>query len=312
MLDSLAFGGRPTLRFTKQHLIEDLRDLKSGLLDLKSFFCSRRPYANYVTTIVRNAKGDITQKIYSHNLRTTVGNQNQRIQMFGNVSANSTFSGNFGASTACTATTLTVGSATFPTTGGGNPLGGLQGQIVFATSSASLMVYGVILSNTTTVLTVDQWYNMTSTSGAVGTTPVNVSTYVISPNAAPAVWMGVTTDATTAAITDVLSTAAGLFTTGIATGSATEQTANGLQRAFVQPSFSSNGTFNYATFVNTFTYTTTGAVTIPKAILCNSKAGVGSLLFLDTLLSAPATVNASGDSCQNTWQISLSPGGAGA
>lgn len=94
------------------------------------------------------------------------------------------------AATGVTATSLTNSGATFPTAGQG-----LAGSIVVAWVSTTVMVYGVIVSNTGTALTIDQWYNATSTSGAAGTTPGTTVPYIIIPGQNPAAWMAVTTNA---------------------------------------------------------------------------------------------------------------------
>jgi hypothetical protein len=77
-----------------------------------------------------------------------------------------------GTATAATATTLTSSGFTS---------GAYVGQIVLAGSTAANFVYGVIVSNTTTVLTVDRWYNPASIGGAVGTTPAATAPFIILP-----------------------------------------------------------------------------------------------------------------------------------
>jgi hypothetical protein len=50
-------------------------------------------------------------------------------------------------------------------------------------------VYGVVITNSTTVLTVDLWHNAATPGGAAGTTPSNGATYLITPGQAPAWYM---------------------------------------------------------------------------------------------------------------------------
>jgi hypothetical protein len=318
MLDTLATidpavnatGLRPAPKrmrtFTKANIAEDLRLVLAGTMDLRSALQGYRKFSgNSVEVIVRDKNGRIKSMSRQHNLRTTQGRDNlQRLQMFGDITANATsYTGVSGAATTVTATSLTAGgSPAFPTSGGGG-VGGLQGHIVVCMAAGVPGVYGVIMSNTSSVLTIDQWYSATSAVGAAGSTPGNTSEYFILPWAGMALWIGLSTDTTTPAAADVLRTSGGLFGNGtVSGGSATEQTANQLGRAFVQPTFPGAGQVQLQ---NTWSYTGSSSVTIAKVVLCNSLAAAGSLLFLDTLLNATATVTTSGDQIQVTWTINL-------
>jgi hypothetical protein len=295
MIDIITAGRGHALRSGFAHLREDLALLLAGILDPRSFASGYQRHQNTVETVVRDKDGRLKQVVRSHNLRTTMGrDQWQRLTMFGDVTAAATgYTGVSGTATsAATATTLTNTAAAFPTAGGVN--GGLQGHIVVCPAAG---VYGVILSNTATVLTVDQWTSLTSATGAAGTSPASGAVYSVLPWAGPALWMGLSTSSAAAAVGDVLRTADGLFADGTTSGTATEQNANGLARAFP-----SAGNISLS---KTWTYSGSTLVTIYKAVLCNSLAAAGSLLVLETLLSASATVSASGDTIQNTWTISL-------
>lgn len=281
-------------------LKDDVSNLVTGVLDWRGFVSGYCKVRNPVEVVVRDKDGHVKQIRRSHNLRVTMGRDNyQRLGLAGNISANATFATVKGAATAVSATSLTNSGAAFPTSGGPGA-GGLAGQIVVATGTNTC--YGVILSNTATVLTIDQWYDPTSTSGAASASPAATTPYIILSGAGSANWIGLSTATAAAAAGDVLRTADGLFGDGTTAGAATEQTTNGLSRSFVQPTFPSAGNIQLQ-----FTWTYTGAVsvTIGKAVLCNSKAAAGSLLFLETLLSATATVSASGDTLQLTWTVSL-------
>lgn len=123
-----------------------------------------------------------------------------------------------GNATATSATTLTNSGAAFPTAGQG-----LAGQWVVAfrnTSGTGSTVMGKIQSNTATVLTVDQWWDPTSTTGAAGTTPNATGGYCIVPGQAPAEMLCITADATAPTSADT-SLAAELTTNGFARGVAT-------------------------------------------------------------------------------------------
>ncbi len=238
----------------------------------------------------------------SFNLRVTMGrDQWQRGLMFGNITANaSSYTGATGAATATTATSLTNSGAAFPTTGGPNT--GLQGQVVVAMAAGVTGVFGVICSNTATALTIDQWTNPASATGAAGSTPGATTEYLVLPWNSFALWVGLSTNSSAAAAGDVLRTADGLFSDGTTGNTATEQNANGLVRTFIQPTFPGAGQIQLQ---NTWTYTSSSSVTIAKGVLCNTKPVANSLLILETLTSATATVTANGDTIQLTWTINL-------
>jgi hypothetical protein len=246
----------------------------------------------------------------SKNLRVTMGrDQLQRVLMMGDVGSGTGLSGAVGTLTGSSATTATDSGAAFTTaaTSAGNT--GLQGHIVVVGPNASgtgSQVFGVIMSNTATVLTVDQWYAIPVT-GAAGATPNSTGKYTILPGAVWAAWVGLSTNSAAAAAGDVLRTSDGLFGDGTTNGAATEQTANGLARAYLGQGGSTAPTFGSGTYVlaHTWTYTGASSVTLAKVVMCNSLAAAGSLLFLETLLSATGTVNANGDTITVTWTVTL-------
>lgn len=151
-------------------------------------------------------------------------------------------------------------------------------------------VYGVVVSNTTTALTVDRWYNPATPTGVAGSTPASSTQCVIIPGNASCWWMGIST-ATTTALTDIVLTG--------------EQSTNGLGRApaTFAHTYSNSSANNSFTLTNTFTYTGTGALTL-GAIGIFDAASTGIPLFT-TPLSATATVTASGDSVTCTDTITM-------
>jgi hypothetical protein len=342
MHDKLPELGCDGLRLrTRAHLAEDIRYLLAGKLDRRSFISGYTKVKNPVEVKVfdgpklakmgctliperivdslgnverahwryNNSRIDLTndprwkpalrQVVRTHNLRTTQGRDNfQRLQISGNITANASgYTGVTGTATATTSTSLTNSGAAFPTSGG--PNSGLQGQIVVC---PVVGCYGVIMSNTATALTVSQWTSMSSATGAAGSTPASTAVYAIMPNAGTAQWIGLSTNSSAAAAGDVPRTADGLWGDGTTSGAATEQTGSGLARVFVQANL---GTADEIVYTNLFTYTGSSSVTIAKAILFNSVAAAGNLGFLETLLSATATVTSNGDAISITWTLSL-------
>jgi len=151
--------------------------------------------------------------------------------------------------------------------------------------------YGVIISHTGTVLTIDRWYDPTAPGGAAGSTPGATTVYVILPSAAPAWYMALTANATGPANGDT--TLTGEITTG----------GGGLIRALCTVAHTAGAT----TYTLTKVYTANGSdslpVTIAKVGIFNSITS-GQMLF-ETLLSATATLSASGDQLTVTDTVTM-------
>lgn len=96
------------------------------------------------------------------------------------------------AATAITGTSISLTGATGPTASSGGPphnTGSLIGMAIVMGQA-----YGVILQHTVgppMVLTIDQWYNPASASGAVATSPTTAN-WVIVPGNVAAAWIGLT------------------------------------------------------------------------------------------------------------------------
>lgn len=207
--------------------------------------------------------------------------------------------------TAVTATTLTGTGTPFTASSGGPPaLGGLVGHVVVAGTTAANFAYGTILSNTTSVLTIDQWHNFT-TPETVATTPAGTAPYVVVPGGFPAFYMGISV------ATRVFTAADAVLTNDGTTVSELWFTGGGLRRRLASWAHT-NGTATY-TLSNTFT--ANGSDTLPQTI---AKIGVfqhyvnatvttsnSGILLFQTLLSATATLSASGDNVQITDTITL-------
>src|SRR6266571_3398687 len=317
--------------FTPQNWTEDGSLYRLGVLDGKSFWSGYQKHFDPVELrvtrlvhpdkignihpdlIVKNSDGTPLRDLEwdgwyrktvairrQHNLRLNVGrDQLQRVQNFSDVgsgSLNGLLSTAAGA--APTATTFTDTGAAFPTAASGAGNTGLQSHFVFVNATTwTSSTFGVIVSNTATVLTIDQWYAIPVT-GSAGTTPGATRPYFISQYPAPLQWIALSTSVSAAAATDVTRTADGLWGDGTGGGGATETTANGLARAFQQVTFPGAA---QAQAVHTWTYTSSSSVVLAKVIWFNALATAGNIPFLETLLNATATVSANGDSVQLTW-----------
>ena len=240
-------------------------------------------------TEIRPRKGKARRGVFRHNLTTdtATGYTNRRdwqAKAFGDFGT-SAFATNAAAATSVTATTLTNTGATFPTAGQG-----LAGKLIAVGANSAgtgSVVFGVIVSNTATVITVDQWYNPTSSTGAAGTTPNGTGQYVILPGQGPAAWLAVTSDATAAAATDTVLTS--------------EATTNGFARGIA--------TYAHTAAASTYTlvklWTATGSLTVNKEAVFGAAnpTGGGVMPFESAEPTPPALI--SGDTLQNTVTVTI-------
>jgi hypothetical protein len=182
-----------------------------------------------------------------------------------------------GTATATTATTLTSSGFT-----GSNAY---AGQIVTAGS-----VYGVILSNTTTVLTVDRWYAPATPGGSAGTTPGNVA-FTVVPGQAPVGYLALSANASAAVASNT--TLPGEITTA------------GLIRKIATYAHTAGTT----TYTEAATWTAQAAdvpVTVAKMGGFASVVSVTGALIYETLLSATATLSAVSDQITVTQTVTIS------
>jgi hypothetical protein len=233
--------------------------------------------SNQVHAVVLHADGTFEDLGVSPNLITTANNggRDQAAAMLGGKLG-------FGVSgtiaTASSATTLTATSTPFSTDA-------YIGQIVVAEESTNAPVHATIISNTTSVLTVDAWRNG---DDSAGTTPGSTANYHIVAGNAAARYIALTENAGAANAADTALT--GELTTG------------GMGRAL--------GTYAHTLGAATFTLAKTFSVSgtfpaIHKAGLFQVSTASSSLLSFETVLNADANV-VSGDSLALTWTITLS------
>jgi hypothetical protein len=159
------------------------------------------------------------------------------------------------------------------------------GCIVVAEESTNSPVHATIISNTTSVLTVDAWRNG---DDSAGTTPGATANYHILAGNAPARYIALTENASAASASSTALT--GEITTG------------GCGRAL--------GTYAHtlgaATFALSKTFSVSGTFpAIHRAGLFQVSTASSSLLSFETVLNADANV-ISGDSLAVTWTITLS------
>ncbi len=224
---------------------------------------------NYVHAFITHPDGTITDCGISKNLLTNIG----RDLLCGYI-------GGFiptAVGSPCTATSATTFTATGTPWTASNlatPQLGLAGMRVYAsvTGVTTPPVYGNIISNTTSVATIDQWWNA---ADGVGTTPASTNAFILGAGGISSIrFMALTTSATAASASD--------------TTLASEITTSGCGRALATYAH----TFGAATFTLQKAFSVTGTLTaIHKMGLFGalSSAGADPLIF-ETVLNLDATV----------------------
>jgi hypothetical protein len=195
--------------------------------------------------------------------------------------------GTTGVNTSATATSWTNTSAPFTASQ-------LTGMIIVSpiTGITTQPVYGNILSNTTSVIEVDQWWTQ---ADGTGTTPATGNAALILPGQGPARFMALTTDTAAPAIGDTTLTS--------------EFTSLGLERAL--STYADTGA---TTFTQYKIWTKSGGGSsgaIHKAGLFTGGYGAsgGGILVADTDLNAEATL-ADTDTLAVTWTYTIPAAGS--
>lgn len=243
-------------------------------------------------TEIRDKNGKLkwchSQRGHRHNLTTdtATGYTNRRDwqskAMGGGLAPVATMTGS---ATSTTATSLTNTGATFPTAGQG-----LSGMIVVAgprasSSAADPIVFGVIVSNTGTVLTVDKWYS--GGTWGTGTTPNGTCTYTVLPGQMPAMFLAVTSDAGAPSAAD--------------TTLASEATTNGFARALATWAHTAAAT----TYTLQVVFTASGTLTVNKgAVFGAATATAGGVMPFESAEPSPPTL-VSGDTLTQTVTVTI-------
>jgi hypothetical protein len=184
-----------------------------------------------------------------------------------------------GVATATSATTLT---------GTGTPFvsSAYIGQVVVADG-----VYGVIVSNTTSVLTVDQWNNPAA-PGTVGTTPSSTAKFAVLYGAAAAIFMAITTDAGAVVLTDTT-----LASEGTTAGS-------GMLRKPATYAHTTSATSYTMTATYTYTSTDNGTTRVYAKIgMFNTFPPASGIMQFESLLNFTASLSITGDAVTVTQTV---------
>ena len=255
---------------------------------------SRTPKAPEVYSCWKSTvhhKGKKKSSPWRHNLLTTTAvgytNAYDWLSKAMGMGPSAAFATAQGTATATSGTSLTNAGASFPTAGQG-----LAGQIVVVGANAAgagSVVYGVIVANSSTVLTVDQWYSGTSTTGAAGTTPNATGQYMILPGQNPASWMAVTANVFVPATSDTV--LAGELTSSV-----------GLARAV--GTYAHTAAASTYTLIHLWTASGAGATVNNEAQFGAATTTAGGVMPFESAEPSPPTL-VSGDTLQNTVTITL-------
>lgn len=240
---------------------------------------------NEVNAVITRTDGSFENLGNSQNLLTNIGRDVWAGWMGGFIPAG-------GAGSPFTATSAASGTATgTPWTASnlGTPQLGIAGFRIYAsvTGITTAPVYGNVVSNTTSVATIDQWW---TAADGVGTTPASTNAYILGAGGIASVrFIGLTTNASAASASSTTLTG--------------EITTNGCGRAL--------GT--YAHTMGASTYTLTKAFSVGGTFTAIHRAGAFAALtaagadpmVYETVLNQDATVG-NGDTLTVTWTWTLS------
>lgn len=239
---------------------------------------------NMVHAAITHPDGTITDLGISHNLLTNIGRDWLSDVLGGAIPAGGAGS----PATATSATSITATATPWTASNLATPQLGLAGKRVYAsvTGVTTPPVYGNIISNTTSVATIDQWW--TAVDG-VGTTPSSTCGFIIGAGGlSSARFMALTTDSGAASASDTALTS--------------EIAASGGSRALATYAH----TYGAATFTLQKAYSISGTLTAihKMGLFASLTASTGPLLF-ETVLNQDATVG-NGDTLTVTETVTVS------
>ncbi len=249
---------------------------------------------NEVHAFVTHDDGSIDDVGLSLNLLTNIGDMVLQGALGGAIPAGGT------GSPATTVTTTAVTATATPWTASNlaTPQLGIAGFRIYAsvTGATTAPVYANVISNTTSVATIDQWWNA---ADGVGTTPANTNAFILGAGGIGSIrFMGLTTDAAGAAATDLVL--------------ATEITTNGGSRALATFARGSNPSGGSGTFTLQKAFSITGTFTAihKMGLFCSLTDGSGTTaahggpVILETVLNGDVNT-LSGDTLTVTDSVTL-------
>jgi hypothetical protein len=240
---------------------------------------------NHVHAFITHADGSITDLGVSKNLLTNIGRDVACQYWGGGIPAGGAGS----PATAVTSSSLTATGTPWTASNLATPQLGCVGFRVYAsvTGVGTAPVYGNIISNTTSVLTLDQWW---TAADGVGTTPANTNAFILGAGGIGSVrFMAITTDAGAAAAGDTV-LASEITTGNCGRGLATYAHTFGVATFTLQKVFNPTLTFTNVHKMGLFTTA--------------SQAGADPMIF-ETVLNSNATIiNGDQLTCTDTITVS--------
>jgi len=207
-----------------------------------------------------------------------------------------------GAGTTSSTTTLSISSLT---------ASAWIGYRIYVYSTSTGMTWGNIVSNTTSAVTVDQWYVPGTPGGAAATAPTTPWAFVIADGGVPSAWFaGLSTTNTATVHTDT--SMSGEIIVGSPTG---EASGGGLLRKL--QTFTSTSAISTSTYTESATWTVnandgpplpngagTGDTIYRVGYFSSAIASVSSIFMMfESLMSAPALLVLTGDALTATDTI---------
>jgi hypothetical protein len=239
---------------------------------------------NHVYAFITHPDGSITDIGVSKNLLTNIG----RDVLCSALGAFIPAAQNAPA-TATSATSITGTGSTWTASNLATPQLGLASFRVYApvTGLTTAPVYGNIISNTSSVATIDQWW---TAADGVGTTPASTNSFIIAPGGiGSARFMALTTNSSAASASNTTLTS--------------EITTAGCGRALATYAHTQGA----ATFTLQKAFTVTGTLTAihRMGLFCTLSAAGADPMVFETVLNVDATV-ANGDTLTVTDTITVS------
>ncbi len=205
-------------------------------------------------------------------------------------------------STAISATTIQDTGSVYTASNLATPQLGVAGMRVYASPNTTTnpLVWGNIISNTTHIITVDQWWKYAAVAGGpptnpdiVGTTPTSGNSYLVAPGGLGAIqFMGLTANASAASASNTVLTG--------------EITTNGGARQSTTYAHTFGGTTLTLTSIFNFSGTLTAVHRGGLFTTLEATPGTAPMVY-ETVFSSPGDFTVgNGDSATCTWTITPS------
>lgn len=246
---------------------------------------------NHVYAFLTRKDGMIEHLGLSKNLLTNIGCMILIGSIGGDAAAGNTVASNV--STGVSATSVTGTGSVWTASNLGTPTLGVAGWRVYmnANTTTNPTVYGNVISNTTNVLTIDQWWKADDTTG---TTPTSGDAFIVGKGGISSVrFMAVSTNASAASATN--------------TTLASEVNSNNVSRTKATFARGANPSGGSGTFTQQVVWSPSGTITAihKMGLFCDGTAASAGALIFETVLNADATV-ANGDTLTVTDTLTLS------